>query len=444
MVVGTIALALAFTLQADATQKEKPDRLKLDQPAAEVVTLRDGSTILGQILSVPQPTKGSGKGAGNFGAKGVQPIVVLVRRSWAEAHQKERLTAWVKGAEPELRRNLDRERHRLELWRKERSHGLSAEQKSTDRILSWIDGEIERISAPGSVSRWPLMLVKLPRGEVKSLDRKPAAVSRLLALAWLCDLPEPENMTADQLKEGIAGRGLVADTSRPVALDGLLPPVTENEAHWLARRAATEVTVDPDLRFIRFQDFVLPDSKEIQSIDQIGIASGLSGLKNLLNPEENRQDPLVEKFEKIEASGRSGALVTHLTISPDFASASVEITLWVKAGARKWLPAGSETATTRTEELGADAGKELADDPQVQSAFKIAEALGLGQVVGDLKQRSLRIGAATQRALGQARSASETSLDTLAFPVFKPDPKVKRADDASGPANPSKDSKPRK
>ena len=30
-------------------------------------------------------------------------------------------------------------------------------------------------------------------------------------------------------------------------------------AAWLARRAATELAIDPDLRFIRFQDTVFPD-----------------------------------------------------------------------------------------------------------------------------------------------------------------------------------------
>jgi hypothetical protein len=434
MVIWTIVLAASLTTQLDAKRGPMPPRPDLNEPAAEVITLRDGSTILGQVLATPRPTNGSG-------SKGVQPILVLVRRAWAEAHQRDRLAAWDRAGEPEAKRAVKQQRERLAGWRRERSASLTEDQRRADRILTWIDRRIEQLDAPGNAAHSPLLMARISRGDVKALERKPATVSRLLATAWLCNLPEPETMTAGQLKEAVEGRGLVADVSRPVALDNLLPPIAETESQWLTRRAATEVTVDPDLRFLRFQDLVLPDSKDVQSLDQVGLASGLSELQNLLNPGENRPDPLVARFEKIEASGRIGAQVTRLTISPDLASASVEIALWVRAGARRWLPAGSQTASVRSDDLGPDAGNDLADDPQIQSVFKIAEGLGLGQAAGELKQRSLRIGAATRKALGLARSAAETDFDALAFPVFKPVPEADDDPD-SRPANPPVNGKP--
>ena len=69
---------------------------------------------------------------------------------------------------------------------------------------------------------------------------------------------------------------------------------------------------------------------------------------------------------------------------------------------------------------GQEAGKDLAEDPQVKGAFQIAELLGLGAIPAEVKQRSLRIGAATEKALGMARSAFNQDLDALALPVLEP------------------------
>jgi hypothetical protein len=97
---------------------------------------------------------------------------------------------------------------------------------------------------------------------------------------------------------------------------------------------------------------------------------------------------------------------------------TVESTLWVRSGDR-WIPFGSRTANVRSDDLERDAGKNLEADPQIQSAFKIVEMLGLGAIPADVKGRSLRIGAATERALGMARSAFEQDLQALALPVLE-------------------------
>ena len=83
-------------------------------------------------------------------------------------------------------------------------------------------------------------------------------------------------------------------------------------------------------------------------------------------------------------------------------------------------PFGSRIATVRPDDLGREAGKNLEADPQIQSAFKIVEMLGLGAIPADVKGRSLRIGAATEQALGMARSAFNQDLESLVLPVLEP------------------------
>ena len=91
--------------------------------------------------------------------------------------------------------------------------------------------------------------------------------------------------------------------------------------------------------------------------------------------------------------------MTRLEIQADMSSVTVESALWVREGQR-WFLFGTRDATVRPDELENDAGKELAEDPQVKSAFQIADLLGLGAIPPEVKQRSLRIGAATEKALG--------------------------------------------
>ena len=264
------------------------------------------------------------------------------------------------------------------------------------------------------------MSVRLPRSDVQGLDRRPAGTERLLRLAWLCKLPEPESMPLDELRDALEARGFALDAggrSQPVAIEGLLPLAPEPEPVWLARRAASELAIDPDLRFLRFQDTVLPDTGTGGLPGGVGLSTAMSELKRLLDPDQGeRTDPLLEKLKGVANRGRAGAVVTRLQIAEDMSNVTVETALWIRNGDR-WAPFGSRTATVRPDELGAEAGKGLAADPQIQGAFKVVESLGLGSIPADLKERSLRIGAATEKALGMARSAFNEDLQALALPV---------------------------
>jgi hypothetical protein len=372
--------------------------------AADRITLRDGSVVLGVVNATTPGPRGS--------------VEFLVRRDWAEKALKSRVQHWDRTTAASARLAVEQRRKRLEAWRLDRASHAEA----NDRILKWIAGELARTSRrapPKSV----LMSVRLSRSEVRALDRRPAGVERMLRLAWLCKLPDPETMPLDELKDALEGRAYALDTdgrSQPVALDALLPPVPEPEQLWLARRAASELAVDPDLRFLRFQDTVLPDSGTGGLPGGVGLSTAMSELKRLLDPDQAEQaDPLLAKLKAIAGRGRAGAVVTKLQIAQDMSDVTVESTLWVRAGDR-WFPFGSRAATVRPDELEPEAAKGIEADPQIQGAFKVVESLGLGAIPAELKTRSLRIGAATQRALGMARSAFNEDLQALALPVLEP------------------------
>jgi hypothetical protein len=165
----------------------------------------------------------------------------------------------------------------------------------------------------------------------------------------------------------------------------------------------------------------MPDagSGAAQPFGAVGLQPAVSELKRLLDLDQDRTDPLAEKLKAIAAKGRVGSLVTRLEIQPDLTRVTVECTLWVHNATDRWVPMGSRSATVKPDELEPNAGQNLAADPQVASAFKVVEMLGLGSIPADVKDRSLRIGASTEKALGLARDASNQDLERLVLPVLE-------------------------
>ena len=220
-------------------------------------------------------------------------------------------------------------------------------------------------------------------------------------------------MEVDTLKSVLEDRGYDPSSRIATSIDGLLPPQPETEAAWLIRRAATEVSFDSGLKFIRYEGVVLPEPEPGQPP-----ASGLlalSAIKDLLP--ENPTDPLQARLAEVERRGRSGALVTRLQMQPDFSSVEAEMVLLVRQSRGRWLISGSRSARVRPEELGPLDVNGLADDPQVALALRIVEAIGLGEVSPDLKRRARTLGAAAQRALGRVRTAAQADLTGLALPI---------------------------
>ena len=181
-------------------------------------------------------------------------------------------------------------------------------------------------------------------------------------------------MAVDDLKTSLEARGYAVDATAknpPASLDRLLPLAAEPEPRWLARRAATELAVDPDLRFVRFQDSVFPDAGTGQPMSAMGLSTAVSELKRLLDLDQGQQaDPLLDKLKTIGARGRSGAAVTRLEIQPDMSSVTVESALWVREGPR-WFLFGTRNRHRSARRSGARGRvKTLPKTPRSKAPFR--------------------------------------------------------------------------
>jgi hypothetical protein len=371
--------------------------------AAERVVLRDGTAVLGLVTAVSNGPRGG--------------VDLVVRREWAEANAKGWISKWERAVETSAKLAARQRRERLTFWRRERSPKVPAD----DAIVRWIDQELKRLDDPATTARPTLLPVHLARGDVRSLTRQSRSNLRLLQLGWLCRFADVEAMPLDDLKDAVEGRGFALDGDRVPSMEGMVPLVPEPDVAWQARRAATELAVDSDLKFIRYGNMVLPDvpGGQAPNLNGLNLTTALGEISRLLDPEQGKEDPLAGTLRKIGESGRVGALVTRMEIPAQLDHIGVEVTLWVRLGGDRWGPFASRSATVRPEETAPQAGQDIAEDPQVKSAFAIVESLGLGNIPPELKARSLKMGAATQQALGTARAAIAQDLSALALPVLE-------------------------
>ena len=99
------------------------------------MTFRDGKVVLGQV--VDSDRRG--------------PLLILVRRAWAEANLPDRAAAWQKAEAPVVRQGRGPASGAAAAWRRDRRPGPA----EGDRITAWIDRELARLADPERGRRRP-------------------------------------------------------------------------------------------------------------------------------------------------------------------------------------------------------------------------------------------------------------------------------------------------
>jgi hypothetical protein len=358
--------------------------------AAESLTLRDGTVLLGQFAE---------------GAPGGPRVRMYVRRAWAEAHAPEKARVWDEAQKRDAPRAVRERVRRLEEWREERP------ARPGDEIGAWIVDELKRLQAPAEPP--VLWALNLDARDVPRLERRSPEVRRMLRQAWLAGFDDPETMPLDRLRDRLEARGIALGPIDPASIDGLLGLPIENDYQWRLRRAATELKLDSGLRFLRYHRLIWPEEEAGGQVDVAGVVGLLDDLFN----HEADEDPLASRLRQVAARDRFGALVTALDIAPDFSLVRVEITIWIRVEKARWMTYKTLPVAVRTAAVADDAAAPLAGDPRVQAVFRMVEAMGLGGVPDDVRRSSLRVGAATRQALGLAQLALRQEIEALALPV---------------------------
>jgi hypothetical protein len=384
-----------------AQQTKAVDR---DASAADEVKLRDGKTLLGQIDV----------------ASAADALVVVARREWVREHLPEWLEKWELAERDSIKSALAQRRNRLVEWKNVRPPAYGP----ADKISAWLDDQLGR--APEALAPSTLMIAKLNKADVQSVRRRGATAASALRSAWVLGLKDPESTKFAALEDAIAGRGMTLGGDQPVSIDRLLPPSAESEAHWLLRRAATEVLYDEGLRFVRFGSTLLPEPMPGQTPDPTaGVAIVEGTIKDVLGV--GGADPLPNRLMFVASRGRVGAMVTRIEIAPDFSAANAESSFYSR-GPGGWDRSAWRTGSLEVGNVPPLVVSLVASDPQVKAMMALVESLGGGLVSAEMKQRGLLVGATAGGAAVLARTALTRSLVGLALDLDeKPSPRAGQA-----------------
>ena len=129
MIFGTWILAGSLMALQKPADKAAP------ATAAEQITLRDGSVVMGLVTGVSNGPRGA--------------VELLVQRNWAEKHLKKWASKWSRAIEAGSRLASRQRRERLGAWKRERAASASTD----DRIVAWIDQELKRLDDPDRTAR---------------------------------------------------------------------------------------------------------------------------------------------------------------------------------------------------------------------------------------------------------------------------------------------------
>jgi hypothetical protein len=369
--------------------------------AADAVTMADGTVLLGQVL---EPVPGGG-------------LLMLVRRDWARARAPAWLRRWERAEAPLVLRARRERKERLAVWRQDRAGANGA---AGDPLTAWIDREIPRLSTLRP-PRIVLTAAALSRHEVRQVVRRDEPTARLLRLGWLAGLGGVETMSVRDLRDALAFRGRLRPDA-PVSVDALLPLYPESEDRWRTRRAATEAAAEPDLRFVLFRQFVLPeimpggDAAPATTTELIDSPAGRLAFGSIqaVTP----FDAVQERLDDFADQGRTGAVVTRLEFNVDSDRAEAESTFYVRLSGGDWSPVYRRNATARTDELDGAAGPVPGPDASpVRTTLLVLESVASSPSSPKVSGRRQAIGAAARLALARARAALDLDLAPFVLPV---------------------------
>lgn len=379
-----LRLALLLTMVcAPVCAQSKP--VARDRLVVDVVTLKTGRTLRGAVI---------GKDAQGT-------LSMAVSRAWfskanpasfeeaSVASQVAARTAWTETIE-RLRPLLD-------------------PPPKSEKLAFFYRQELERLEELIAREKSPeteFLLLQLPSASLSKVVMAAPERRRLALLAWQEQLPGVETTDAANLQRSLE--------QEKIPLDGPLPDLSDrlssqpqSDQEWTARLALVEYALHQPIDFQGMGSTLVQTGTD-QPLDLASVLPKLmeeqvgSVLNDLLGNQKSTptaQDeqaalrPAIKAAEKVAAKGFR---VTRLALNTETRRAVVETRFVVNLSPKVWRTVWFTVQEADGSVARPALEEQITADPQVKSALKSIQALGLG--ADDALSQAIRMGAATMTA----------------------------------------------
>lgn len=356
-----------------------------DQLAVDVVTLKAGRSLRGAVLY--RSPKGD--------------LSVAVSR------------AWLKQANPsdyEEKASADAQSQR-EAWTQTRDRLTSLLETAPDqsRLAFLYRSELDRLEELLAKDEPPetlFLVLDLPAASVGKVTLATPERRRLALLAWQEELPDVETRDANSLKQILVKEGVPLEGPLP-DLSGRLPAQPQSEREWAARLALVEYALGRPLDFQGMGSTIVQTGAD-QPVDLATVLPRLlqeqvgSVLDDLLGNAKPAGKPVDDRellkpaIAAAEKAGARGFRVSRLQLNAETSQVRVETRFVARLGADDWQPVWAAVEQADGRQARPDQETQIEADPQLQTALKSIQSLGLG--VEDGLRQAIRVGAATMAA----------------------------------------------
>ena len=358
------------------------------ESVADAVTLRDGSVVLGAM--VEPESRG--------------PVVMIVRRAWAEAKLPGRAKAWGAEADRHVDQALSERRERLLVWKRYRKIPPTPPDPGIDPVADWIEAGLAKTAGPRVAGEWPLMMIHLDRAEVASSIRKPEASNRLLRYGWMSRLSEVETMEPKFLVEALEDRGFLTDTDRNVELESLVEPHPVPETRWFERRAATELSLYSHRRLLRYRNFLADSIFQTENV-----APSMNDAMRAVMFREMRGLPMVDtipsRLKYLAGTGQCGTEELRLELTHDLSAVRVESSIWARGADDQWSEIVHRADVVRVADIPAELPGQADPPSKGDLDLEVFEVIAFRTLPAESQRHRPRLKSAARKALNLAHVA---------------------------------------
>ena len=388
LVMATSCLLPILAAKPLAAQKQKG----LRRFAVDMVTLKSGERLRGALLGP--------------GADG--QISMAVQREWLKATRREFYAKHVKDETASARQSLDTLLMRIEEWQNE--------EPASNLLNAFLEGERDRLqrvrkSLDEGELETQFVVLRFPRTRVDFWFTQPPENRQVAAVAWQEELKDVERREVRDLLKELNNDG-IDPAEESVELGSRLPPHSQSDREWTARRAIIEYHFGKKVDFQGMGSSLfrtgngqpqvnvaqlLPELLQSQVTSQLGDLLNDPALG--LNPPRRKKPAQVDYSKAIATAAREGAgsfRVTQLKLDLQRRRATVSGQFFARMPDGRWEPVWAKSLIEDASKPRPDLEERIRKDPQIRQALDALKSIGGG--LDAQLNIAMRFGAATMES----------------------------------------------